>query len=163
MRRGCASPLCAGQRSVASFHLWQQNGLTWSKTEVPHARTLFRRSGCPNFCHVTMVASSGFRSGCSRAHGATRRESQRSWTRRVYGVRCTAQPYSRKATSPCFGHCSGWFGDGFGANAIFHPGRKLGEWACVTAAAWPLVERSHLCDRCGMAVGGALVMTRHLR
>ena len=36
------------QRAVASFHLWQQNGLTWSKTEVPQVRALARRSGCPN-------------------------------------------------------------------------------------------------------------------
>ena len=42
-----------------------------------------------------VAASSGFRSGCSREHGAARMESQSPWTRRVYGVLCTALPYSR--------------------------------------------------------------------
>ena len=149
------------QRAVASFHLWQQNGLTWSKTEVPQVRALTRRSGCPNtvtrhtFC-APCVARSSFRSGCpSFCHVACLlriacRELRFSvWMlkgawRCTQGVtevldsacvrvRCTAQPYHRKAMPPLFRPLLWMAGGGHWANISFIQA-ELGEWAGVTTS-----------------------------
>ena len=101
------------QRSVASIHFWQQNGLTWSKTEVATGSCVGSPLGLPERClvaHFLRIVCRAFmlRSGCSREHGATRRGSQRSWTRRVYGYVVQPNRTIARAMSPRFGHCSGW-------------------------------------------------------
>ena len=141
------------QRSVASLHLWQQNGVTWSMTEVPQVRTLARRLGRPN-----TVTRHTFFAVCV-ARSSVGLDAQGSMALHAGGHRgpglgvCTGTLYCPTVRSQ--GDVSSfrpllWIaGCGHWANTSFHPGRTWSSGMCDHFGFWPSLAHFHQRDLFG--------------